>query len=156
MSEGSEGGVDATDAAEFAAALHAAAGRGVSYAEAKRTSQPKTCNGDAVRSARKYVKARRQRETLFPAGLFGDPAWDMLLALYIARADRRPVSISSACIAAAVPGSTALRWIGKLEASGLVVRRPDNADHRFTWLELSDGISEQIEHWLLQMFVSDH
>ncbi|TPG42377.1 MarR family transcriptional regulator [Sphingomonas koreensis] len=156
MSEGSERGLDASDAAEFAAALHAAAGRGAGYPEAKRTKESDTHHSEAVTTARKYLKARRRREAIFPTGLFSDPAWDMLLALYIAEADRRPVSISSACIAAAVPGSTALRWIGKLEACSLVVRRPDHADHRFTWLELSDGVAEKIEHWLLQTFVSDH
>jgi DNA-binding MarR family transcriptional regulator len=34
----------------------------------------------------------------------------------------RAVSISSACVAAAVPQTTALRYIGKLEAEGLVAR----------------------------------
>src|SRR3546814_1843272 len=53
-------------------------------------------------------------DTLFPyTTLFrSDPAWDMLLDLYLAaERNTRPVSISSLCIASAVPATTALRWI---------------------------------------------
>jgi hypothetical protein len=61
--------------------------------------------------ARRYLRHRRERERLLP-DLFADPAWDILLDLFAASIERRPVSVSSACVAAAVPPTTALRWIG--------------------------------------------
>jgi hypothetical protein len=54
------------------------------------------------------ICARRLRERLLPAGLFADPAWDMLLDLYAAEIEEQPVSVTSACIAAAAPATTAL------------------------------------------------
>ena len=160
MSERTVPGGGAADVAELAAALGAAVrsaiDRGKGHGDGAILPEPAAANGDMVNRARKYLKARRRRETLFPADLFGEPAWDILLSLYVAQAERRPVSISSACIAAAVPSTTALRWIGKLEASGLVVRRPDSQDHRFTWLTLTPGVSERVEQWLEVTFKSEH
>lgn len=60
------------------------------------------------RVVRTAIRARRLREQMFSPELFADPAWDMLLDLYAARLERRRVSVSSLCIAAAVPRCGAL------------------------------------------------
>ena len=44
------------------------------------------------------------------AELFGDPAWDMLLDLTAARAEHTRVSVTSLCIASAVPPTGAPGW----------------------------------------------
>jgi hypothetical protein len=44
------------------------------------------------------------RARYFKRELFKDPAWDILLDLYVARADGRGISVSSACIASGAPG----------------------------------------------------
>ncbi|MBX9730212.1 MAG: MarR family transcriptional regulator, partial [Sphingomonas sp.] len=77
-------------------------------------------------------QARRMRDASFGADsvLFGEPAWDILLALYSARADGQELSISTACAAAKVPNTTALRHLGNLEARGMIVRRADSEDRR--------------------------
>ncbi|MFX7938349.1 winged helix DNA-binding protein, partial [Acinetobacter baumannii] len=62
--------------------------------------------------------------------LFFDPCWDILLDLYIAHRKNRQISISSACMAANVPTSTALRWITTLERRGLVLSEKDAKDSR--------------------------
>jgi hypothetical protein len=82
-------------------------------------------------------RMRRVREELFP-GLFADPAWDILLDLYIAGSKRLRVSVSNACIGAAVPVSTALRHIDLMVGKGLIVRSPDTLDGRRVFLSLSD------------------
>jgi DNA-binding MarR family transcriptional regulator len=46
--------------------------------------------------------------------------------------------VSSVCAAAAVPTSTALRWIGILEGKRLLVRESDPADKRRVFIELSE------------------
>lgn len=81
---------------------------------------------------------RRARRRHFPADLFGEPAWDLLLDLFQARLEGKMISVTSACIAADVPLSTALRWIGVLESAGLVDRRPNAKDSRSTWVSLTD------------------
>jgi DNA-binding MarR family transcriptional regulator len=78
------------------------------------------------------------RTNFFPGGLFADPAWDMLLDLTHARLAGKRVSVSSLCIAAGVPATTALRRIGDLVASGLAMRVKDENDGRRVFVELTD------------------
>ncbi|MBO9622088.1 MAG: winged helix DNA-binding protein [Sphingomonas sp.] len=117
--------------------------------EAPRTSGPVRTPGidyrgpetDEVRvtaaELRAVLRARRMRAQFFDGELFADPAWDMLLDLFAADIERRRVSVSSLCIAAAVPPTTALRWIGTLHDAGLFERQPDPADRRRAYIALS-------------------
>lgn len=91
-------------------------------------------NAKVVRS---IIKARAVRREFFGAQLFADPAWDMLLELYALTCEGRRVSISKLSLAAGVPGTTALRWMEKLEAECLVVRTDDPLDARRVWITLS-------------------
>lgn len=86
---------------------------------------------------RERIRQRRLRESLFSSDLFADPAWDMLLDLYAAELERRAVSVSSLCIAAAVPTTTALRWIKLLSQRGWLVRTQDPSDGRRINMHLS-------------------
>lgn len=100
--------------------------------------------GDAVVDAvtiRAMIRARRMREQYFPAELFADPAWDMLLDLTAAGLEERPVAVSSLCIAAAVPPTTALRWIKTLTDLGMFVRVSDPSDRRRVFIGLSDEVA---------------
>lgn len=90
------------------------------------------------RAVRSVIRARRLRDQHFPAELFADPAWDMLLDLYAARLEGRRVSVSSLCIAAAVPPTTALRWIGTMHDAGLFGREPDPTDKRRAHITLTE------------------
>ena len=82
--------------------------------------------------------ARRRRDEIFDIpGLFGDPAWDMLLDLLTNEDRLHRVSVSSACIAACVPQTTALRWLSTLEDYGLIERIKDLADGRRTFVKLT-------------------
>lgn len=86
---------------------------------------------------RAVIRARRLRAQFFADELFADPAWDMLLDLFAAGLERRQVSVSSLCIAAAVPPTTALRWIGTLHDAGLFERQADPSDRRRAYIGLS-------------------
>ncbi len=85
------------------------------------------------------IRLRRERDELFEPNLFADPAWDILLELYLADLEQRRVAISSACLAAAVPTTTALRTMGALVARGLVERHPYALDARVTHVQLTDA-----------------
>lgn len=87
---------------------------------------------------RGLIKARRLRDQYFDAELFADPAWDMLLDLMAARLEGRKVSVSSLCIAASVPPTTALRWIKTMTEEQIFVRKADDKDGRRIFIELSD------------------
>lgn len=87
---------------------------------------------------RAILRQRRLRNRFFDPALFADPAWDMLLDLMAARLEGESVSVTSLCIASAVPSTTALRWIRTLIDSGLVQRRADPADGRRIHISLTD------------------
>lgn len=94
-------------------------------------------DGSESRMVRALQTARRRRDAFFDSELFADPAWDLLLELYAVHLEQRRVSVSSLCIAAYVPATTALRWIAKLEEDGFAHRSPDPLDARRAWIELS-------------------
>jgi hypothetical protein len=93
--------------------------------------------------ARRAYALRRKREAIFGnPDLFGEPAWDILLDLYIAHGEGKPVSVSSACIGSASPATTGLRWLGVLADEGLILREADAADHRRVMVRLTTaGVS---------------
>ncbi len=91
---------------------------------------------DAAR-IRAHIKARRLRERFFPAELFADPGWDILLDLAAARLEGRPVSVSSLCIAACVPTTTGLRWIKSMIDQKLLLRASDPTDARRAFIRMA-------------------
>ena len=101
-------------------------------------------SADSVRSV---IRARRHRSRFFAEELFADPAWDMLLDLLQAELAQHRVPVSSLCIAAAVPATTALRWIKSMTDSGLFLRRADPHDGRRVFVELSPGASEGMRRY---------
>jgi hypothetical protein len=84
-------------------------------------------------------RLRRLRIKNFPSppGLFADPAWDLLLDLFVQRSRGRAVSVTSACIASDVPPTTALRWIAQLDEIGMITRVEDTGDRRRAFLQLT-------------------
>ncbi|WP_066726650.1 hypothetical protein [Sphingomonas pituitosa] len=97
---------------------------------------------------RRVIRARRMRAEFFEGDLFADPAWDMLLDLYAAELEHRQISVSSLCIAAAVPPTTALRWIGTLNEAGLFDRKADPNDRRRAYIALSDAARRGMERYI--------
>lgn len=87
------------------------------------------------------LKARKLRHRVIGAGLFADPAWDMLLELYAAEIGQRKISVSSLCLASGSPGTTAMRHIGRICSQGLVSRERDPLDGRRWFVRLTpEGI----------------
>jgi DNA-binding MarR family transcriptional regulator len=98
------------------------------------------------------LAARRQRNEAFGDDLFADPAWDILLDLFVSQAEDVGISVSSACLAAGVASTTALGHLVKLEKRGLVLRQGDPSDRRRTFLRLSPSTTVAIEQWLTETF----
>ena len=109
---------------------------------------PRIYNLEALRMAKRLYLLRRRREGFFAAGLFSDPAWDMLLDLFVSGGERRRLSVSAVCIGSGCASATALRYVGLLEGGGWISRSPDETDRRRDYIELTDagwaGMSELI------------
>ena len=82
---------------------------------------------------------RRLRSSVFgaDADLFGEPAWDILLDAAIMEGRGKRVSVTSACLAADVPSTTALRYLSALEERGMLVREVDPLDNRRRFVKLT-------------------
>ncbi|HMI18879.1 MAG TPA: MarR family transcriptional regulator [Sphingomonas sp.] len=104
---------------------------------------------NAATYARLILAARRRISTFIDADLFADPARDILLDLFVAGEEGTRISISSCCIAAAVPPTTALRWIKMLKKRGLVHEAIDPADGRRKWLSLSADAHKAVRDYVL-------
>jgi len=111
------------------------------------TREPAAAPTVSAKSIREMIKLRRLRDSFFDAELFADPAWDILLDLMAARLERRHVSVSSLCIAAAVPPTTALRWIAAMTESGMLIREQDPDDARRVFIILSDEVAAKLEEY---------
>lgn len=131
--EGSDGGASVED-------------RSYGY-QAETASDRLIVRPPAAERIRHLIAMRRLRDRFFAPDLFADPAWDILLDLAASRIERKSVSVSSLCIAAAVPPTTALRWIRMMTEQGLLVRRADPADARRMFVDLSDSAFEQLCRW---------
>jgi hypothetical protein len=98
----------------------------------------------AVEEARRLYHQRRMRDEAFGPALFGEPAWDLLLDLYIAASEVRPVSVIAASIAASVSTEAAARWLTLLEEHGLVERLYAGSELGRAIVTLSDTAFNQM------------
>jgi len=105
----------------------------------------------SVEIVRSVIRARRLRGRFFPEDLFADPAWDMLLDLLQAEIAQLRVPVSSLCIAAAVPATTALRWLKGMTDNGIFVRRADPHDGRRVFVELSGDASIAMRRYFAEV-----
>ncbi|MFL6846319.1 MAG: hypothetical protein ACJ8ER_15740 [Allosphingosinicella sp.] len=102
----------------------------------------------AVEEARRHFRLRRMRDQQFGPALFGEPAWDLLLDLYIAASDPRLVSVMSASMAASVSTQDTARWLVILEEQGLVERFNSGADASRAIVSLSQTAFDQMTRLL--------
>jgi hypothetical protein len=91
-----------------------------------------------IAMAKAKIRARRRRQELFPGIQVADPAWDLLLELYVNCAEQRRISVTGLGLGANVPGATVLRWLAMFHEAGLIVREPDPFDRRRIWVRLTD------------------
>lgn len=94
---------------------------------------------------------RALRSSFFDPDFFCDPAWDMLLDLFLQQCLGRRVCVSSLCIASCAPSSTALRWIRALEEADLLERSRDPADGRRVFVRLTAAGNAKIGGYLAAM-----
>lgn len=83
--------------------------------------------------------------------LFGEPAWDMVLDLYIHQAKGLPTSVTSACAGSNAPATTALRYIELLCELGWVEKIRDDSDKRRSFIALTPMAMEKMEKHLDRM-----
>lgn len=104
--------------------------------------------------ARRIYKARRARDDVFDSELFGEPAWDMLLALYCLPNCGERLTVTSLSLAANLPQTTGYRWQVVLAERGLLERVADERDGRRHFVQLTDKGRALLENYLTRLFCS--
>jgi hypothetical protein len=102
----------------------------------------------AVEEARRHYRLRRLRDQEFGHTLFGEPAWDLLLDLYIAAGDPRLVSPMNPSIPASITTQDNGRWLTLLEEHGLVERLHPDTELSRVIVTLSQSAFDQMTRLL--------
>lgn len=109
-----------------------------------------TPEAELVQIARRISQLRRKRDTMLAPIIFADPEWDILLDLFAEGGFGRIVSMSSLCIAAAVPTTTAVRCINAMIDQGVLIKSRDPNDARRVLVALTEETRRKIRSWLMQ------
>ena len=97
-----------------------------------------------------WIRARACRDRAFGDDLFFDPAWSIVLELYVHHRQQTAVSLTSLCVSVKVPPNTGLRWVSLLEKRGLVTREADPFDKRKSYARLTaDGLARWSAPWTM-------
>jgi DNA repair protein RadC len=112
---------------------------------------PKNVGDRILRNARATLRRRiLRRQLLGSAELFGEPAWDMLLHLFVHECEGHRVSMSELCVAASIPESTAMRLAQRLCDAGLLRRLPDPADGRRSFMKIAPDIAHRLRAYFAE------
>ncbi len=109
---------------------------------------PSAVSAQSVAAARRMVRERLRRAQFFRADLFADPAWDMMLDIFLAEAEGRETPVMNLCLSSQVPETTTLRWVKTLEYQGIFVRQKDEHDQRRVLVRLSPAASKAMASYL--------
>ena len=92
---------------------------------------------DLILGAELMQKRRAARVAHFPEEMFGEVAWDIMIALYVKEKDHFS-SITAISMLIQVPMSTLFRWITYLEIQLLVTTVSVVTDERVRLLQITD------------------
>jgi len=104
-----------------------------------------------VANARLAQRRRFLRRQLIGAEyLFVEPAWDMLLDLFIHQCEGRVLHLYPMCVASGIPMSSALRLAQKLCEAGILRRQPDTFDGRRSIMTIEPEIMHRLSAYFAE------
>jgi DNA-binding MarR family transcriptional regulator len=100
--------------------------------------------------AKKTFDERRRRARFFDADMFGEPAWDILLALYISEQEGARQTIARLTENVGSPPTTILRWVYALEERGLMARESHPNDLRKIFVEITERGRDALDSYFFE------
>ena len=99
----------------------------------------KTClsKKHLLTAARRIFELRRLRRRYFRRPIFGEPAWDILLVLYIDGPGCSPLSAGGICERLDWPPTITFRWLQYLKNEQLIIETASCNDPRVSEIDLS-------------------
>jgi DNA-binding MarR family transcriptional regulator len=104
-----------------------------------------------VSLARAILEDRRRRALIFNPAMFGEPAWELLLTLYMNDADGPRLTIGRLAKLAGCTLTTTLRWLDYLSDQQLIIREEHPGDARTKYIRLTDKARDALELYLTDM-----
>jgi DNA-binding MarR family transcriptional regulator len=101
-----------------------------------------------ISRARIVLNSRRLRERYFNRAIFGEPAWDMLLVLYVTEQSDERLTMSRLAEWVQAPLTTVLRWMDYLEREQLVERQAHPTDRRIVFVKLLEKGRKALNSYL--------
>lgn len=98
--------------------------------------------------ARVVLNARRMREQYFNRIMFGEPAWDILLLLYISEQSAGRLTLSRLAEWIETPLTSVIRWVNFLEEERLVERQAHPTDRRTVFINLLEKGRSALDSYL--------
>lgn len=99
----------------------------------------------ALENARRAYRRRLyRREVIGTSKLFAEPAWEMLIDLFIRECEGKKVATSALCLASTVPPSTALRRVNDLCTAGYIMKVEDPDDGRRHFVEMTPDAANRL------------
>ncbi len=99
--------------------------------------------------ARAVLRLRGLRTHYFDHAMFSEPAWDILLMLYVSDVSQK---LSHLVEGVESPPTTALRWIDYLENQQLVERTRHPIDQRLVLVGLTSKARDSMDAFLNEIF----
>jgi DNA-binding MarR family transcriptional regulator len=97
--------------------------------------------------AQSILRVRAARERMLGRAAIGEPAFDLLLGLYVRSGQKEP-SLTSLARPAGIPYSSAMRWIRYLADKGLVECTESRSDRRATSVQLTPSGRAMMDEFL--------
>lgn len=98
--------------------------------------------------ARVILRFRRHRSSVLPPDLVNEPAWDLLLELFIADTKGLPLTGREVAERSAIPGGVMSRWMMHFTVEGLLVGDGSgNLDDRLTLSGSGMAALEKVLRW---------
>jgi hypothetical protein len=106
---------------------------------------------DRLSCAQAILCGRRRRFAFFDSGMFGEPAWDMLLQLYEAEYARERLTAGGLVVLTATPPTVGLRWMRHLMNEGLAAASPGGAALSLSAVRLLPKGRELLDRYLTEV-----
>ncbi len=96
----------------------------------------------ALSNARRTARRRLLRRHIVGSRKYlGEPAWDMLIDLFIQHCEEKKIATGDLCVSSALPLSTALRLVQRMCDDGLIRKIADTTDGRRQFVELNPDLA---------------
>lgn len=105
-----------------------------------------------VQLAQRLFEERQLRnEFLQTSELFGEPAWDILLYIFLSQSKGKGAKVESLAVASRLPVTLAIRWLERLEYEEMIFAYRDEDETGEIFLRLTQETSSSISKYLQRL-----